>query len=179
MGKTAVANPFSLLRRAFFGHEKRSTPQSTCPQVWYDIAADFRREFNGCSRYASTAIRFSFHDAGTLLSHFSPADVPWLMFPIGGYSSKNSPYPPANGGADGSLLLSDVEIAREDHNPMQGFREYMLSKWNDYKDQGVGAADFVQAAGNMGIRSCLGPVITTVSYLSPSICAASKSKSMN
>lgn len=80
----------------------------------------------------------------------------------GGYSSKNTPYPPASGGADGSLLLNDEEIARDDHNPMQGFRAYLLAKWETYKDEDVSAADFVQAAGNIGVRSCLGPVVKTV-----------------
>lgn len=46
---------------------------------------------------------------------------------------------------------------------MQGFREYMINKWNSYKDEGVGAADFVQAAGNIGIHSCRGgPVVKTL-----------------
>lgn len=81
----------------------------------------------------------------------------------GGYSSKNTPYTPASGGADGSLLLSDEEIARDDHNPMQGFRAYLLAKWELYKGEEVSAADFVQAAGNIGVRSCLGPVVKTVS----------------
>lgn len=46
---------------------------------------------------------------------------------------------------------------------MQGFREYMINKWNTYKDEGVGAADFVQAAGNIGIHSCPGgPVVKTL-----------------
>lgn len=74
------------------------------------------------------------------------------------------PYGTASGGADGSLLLSDAEIARPDHNPMQGFREWLLQTYREYKDRGVGAADLVQVAGALAVRSCPGgPVVKTVS----------------
>lgn len=43
---------------------KRSLASSACPEIWSEVAADLRRAFNGCSRQASTAIRFAFHDAG-------------------------------------------------------------------------------------------------------------------
>jgi len=80
-----------------------------------------------------------------------------------GYSSKNEQYAPASGGADGSLLLSDEEIARSVENPLQPFREYLLNKYNKYKDQDVSAADFVQAAAAIGVKSCPGgPVVKTV-----------------
>lgn len=81
------------------------------------------------------------------------------------------PYGAASGGADGSLLLSDTEIARADHNPMQGFREWLLNIYRDYKDRGVGAADLVQVAGALAIRSCPGgPTVKTVSVRVVSWC---------
>ena len=80
-----------------------------------------------------------------------------------GYSSTNALSAPASGGADGSLLLSDAEIARSTNDPLQGFRNFLLGKYNFYKNQGVSAADFVQAAGNIGVVSCGGPVVQTVS----------------
>jgi len=82
---------------------------------------------------------------------------------IAGYSSKNEPYSPASGGADGSLLLNDGEIARSINDPLQGYRDFLLGKYNQYKNKGVGAADLVQAAGNLGTRSCPGgPTVRTV-----------------
>lgn len=47
---------------------------------------------------------------------------------------------------------------------MQGFREWLLSIYREYKDRGVGAADLVQVAGALGVRSCPGgPIVKTVS----------------
>lgn len=83
---------------------------------------------------------------------------------VAGYSSRNSPSYPASGGADGSILLNDEEISRQINDPMQNFREFLLAKYNSYKRKGVSAADFVQAAGNIGVVSCpSGPIIKTVS----------------
>lgn len=81
-----------------------------------------------------------------------------------GYSSKNTPYDPASGGADGSILLSDSESARQINDPMQRFRDFLKPKYEKYKSQDVSAADFVQAAGSIGVASCPGgPIIKTVS----------------
>jgi len=80
-----------------------------------------------------------------------------------GYSSTNTPSAPASGGADGSLLLSDAEIARSVNDPLGGYRSFLLNKYNFYKSQKVSAADFVQAAGNIAVASCGGPVVQTVS----------------
>jgi hypothetical protein len=81
-----------------------------------------------------------------------------------GYSSKNDPYQPASGGADGSLLLSDDESSRQINDPMQRFRDFLLPKYQKYASDDVSAADFVQAAGNIGVASCPGgPIIKTVS----------------
>jgi len=126
--------------------EQRATPATngSCPDIWYAIAADLKLNFLGCNRLAADAIRFAFHDAA-------------------GYSSTNQPYSPASGGADGSLLLSDDEIARGKNDPLQGYRDFLLLKFDFYKDSGISAADFVQAAGNIGTVSCPGgPAVKTV-----------------
>lgn len=140
--------------------EKAQAPQSgssandskTCPEVWTKIAAEFKKDFAGCNNLARSAIRFAFHDSGA-------------------YSSKNEPYAPASGGADGSLLLNEEEISREAEQSMKSqFRDpYLLPAYKKYKDQGVSAADIVQFAGSVGVRSCKiehgypGLVIRTVS----------------
>jgi L-ascorbate peroxidase len=81
-----------------------------------------------------------------------------------GYSSLNGPYYPASGGADGSLLLPDEEISRQINDPMQNFRGFLLDKHRKYQARNVSAADFVQAAGNIGVKSCPGgPIVKTVS----------------
>ncbi|KAI7282019.1 class II peroxidase [Hortaea werneckii] len=117
---------------------------SSCPQVWSSIASDLKRNFAGCNNLARSAVRFAFHDSA-------------------GYSVKNPTYSPASGGADGSLLLSDEEVSRSDQNPLQGFRSFLLGKYNGYKDQDVTAADFVQVAGMIGVKACpCGPVVKTV-----------------
>ena len=59
--------------------------------------------------------------------------------------------------------MSDAEIARSTNDPLQGFRNFLLGKYNFYKNQGVSAADFVQAAGNIAVVQCGGPVVQTVS----------------
>lgn len=61
------------------------------------------------------------------------------------------------------MLLNDGEIARDINDPLQAYREYLLLKYDLYKSQGVGAADFVQAAGTIGTVSCPGgPAVKTV-----------------
>jgi hypothetical protein len=94
-----------------------------------------------------------------------PAEVaPYTEPPTAGYSSQNGPYFPASGGADGSLLLSDEEISRQINDPMGNFRNFLLGKYRKYQSQNVSAADFVQAAGTIGIKSCPGgPTVKTVS----------------
>ena len=89
---------------------------------------------------------------------------------LAGYSSKNDPYQPASGGADGSLLLSDDESSRQINDPMQRFRDFLLPKYQKYASDDVSAADFVQAAGNIGVASCPGgPIIKTVSAVSEAV----------
>ncbi|KAF7187956.1 Versatile peroxidase VPL1 [Pseudocercospora fuligena] len=119
---------------------------SSCPQIWSTVAEDLRRSFSGCNDLARSAIRFAFHDAA-------------------GYSIKNPVLAPASGGADGSLLLNDEEISRGDNAPMkQNYRDlFLLPKYNAYKSRGVSAADLVQFAGSMGVKSCRGgPTVKTV-----------------
>lgn len=49
---------------------------------------------------------------------------------------------------------------------MQDFRSFLLDKYNQYSKEDVSAADFVQAAGNIGVISCRGGVkVKTVSRL--------------
>ena len=120
-------------------------PRATCPKVWSDIAVDLSNTFRGCQQPTRFAIRFAFHDAGA-------------------YSSKTPFYAPAAGGADGSLLLNDAEIARTSQQPMQNYRNFLLGKYNTYKSRGVTAADLVQFAGSLAIASCPGgPIVPTVS----------------
>jgi hypothetical protein len=122
-------------------------PRATCPKVWTDIAADLSNTFRGCQQPTRFAIRFAFHDAGA-------------------FSSKTAFYPPAAGGADGSLLLNDTEIARTSQNPMQNYRNFLLGKYNTYKSKGITAADLVQFAGSLAIASCPGgPIVPTVSII--------------
>ncbi|GAB7330445.1 hypothetical protein MBLNU13_g02061t2 [Cladosporium sp. NU13] len=75
---------------------------------------------------------------------------------IVGYSSLNGPYYPASGGADGSLLLSNEEISRQINDPKRNFRGFLLDKYRKYQARNVSAADFVQAASNLGFKSCPG-----------------------
>lgn len=120
--------------------------QTACPAIWSEIATNLKQVYANCNNAARSAIRFAFHDAA-------------------GYSSLTVPYGPATGGADGSLLLNDEEIARSDNNPLQVFRANLLRSYNAYKDRGVGAADFVQFAGVIGTKSCPGgPVYKTVRW---------------
>lgn len=130
------------------GKEKSPSGPSdgSCPQVWSQVASQLKSDFNGCNDYARNAIRFAFHDAA-------------------GYSSSNTPYAPASGGADGSLLLNDDEISRSTEAPMkQNYRDpYLLPLYQKYKSQGVGAADLAQFAGSVGVKSCSGgPTVRTV-----------------
>jgi len=141
--KSSSSSYISSLKRLTRGLRKVAARDDSCPAIWDTVAVDLKASFAGCNRAATDAIRFAFHDSA-------------------GYASTNSPYAPASGGADGSLLLSDEEIARSTNDPLQGFRDFLLGKYNFYKSQGVSAADIVQAAGNIGVVSCGGPVVQTV-----------------
>ncbi|KXT09069.1 hypothetical protein AC579_1156 [Pseudocercospora musae] len=128
------------------GHGGGNGGSSGCPSIWTQIASDLRTDFAGCNDLARSSIRFAFHDAA-------------------GYSVKNPSYAPASGGADGSLLLNDEEISRPANNPLkQNYRDkYLLGKYKQYRSNGISAADLVQFAGSVGIRSCRGgPIVRTV-----------------
>jgi len=80
----------------------------------------------------------------------------------GSYSSKTPAYAPATGGADGSLLLSSVEISRDENAGLQQYYAFLRGKYNQYKSK-VGAADLVQFAASVAIVSCPGgPKVQTV-----------------
>lgn len=135
-----VATIPSLLTRSL---ERRG---KTCPAVWQTISSELKSTFQGCNRNARTAIRFAFHDAG-------------------GYSSKTPPYGAASGGADGSLLLNDDEMSRVSQQPMQDYRAYLRGIYDEYHAK-ITAADLIQFAGAVGLKSCPGgPTIKAVSSL--------------
>ncbi|KAG9553175.1 heme peroxidase, partial [Aureobasidium melanogenum] len=117
-----------------------------CPAIWSTIASDLSKSFigfNGCTDLARGAIRFAFHDSGS-------------------YSSKTPAYAPATGGADGSLLLSSVEISREENAGLQQYYAFLRGKYDQYQSQ-VGAADLIQFAASVAIVSCPGgPKVQTV-----------------
>ncbi|EMC95707.1 hypothetical protein BAUCODRAFT_148591 [Baudoinia panamericana UAMH 10762] len=135
---------FSSSTTASIPASSSTSTSSGCPAVWSTVATDLKSAFTGCNVLARNAIRFAFHDAA-------------------GYSSKTPYYAPATGGADGSLLLSSDEIKRQIEAPLQRYQPWLLGKYNKYHSQGVGAADLVQFAGNIGIRSCNGgPIVRTL-----------------
>lgn len=119
----------------------------SCPKVWNTISSDLTSSFvsgGQCTDLARGAIRYAFHDAGT-------------------FSTKLPNVPPASGGADGSLLLSGDEIGRAANGGLQEYHNFITGKFNQYKSQGVGAADLVQFAGNHAVASCPGgPTIFTL-----------------
>ncbi len=96
-----------------------------------------------CTDLARAAIRYAFHDAGT-------------------FSTKLPSYPPASGGADGSLLLSG-EISCPENSGLQDYHNFIKGILAQYKSQGVGAADLIQFAGDHAVVSCPGgPTIFTL-----------------
>jgi hypothetical protein len=120
---------------------------STCPDIWYTISADLTNAFltdGVCNQIARGAIRYAFHDAGPFSS-----SLPFVA--------------PAGGGSDGSLLLSADEILRPENAGLRPFHAWVTAKWAEYRDQGVGAADFIQFAGNHATVTCPGgPTIKTL-----------------
>ncbi|THY11484.1 heme peroxidase [Aureobasidium pullulans] len=131
---------------ALFAFTALAEASGSCPAIWSTIASDLSQSFigsNGCTDLARGAIRFAFHDSAS-------------------YSSKTQYYAPATGGADGSLLLSSVEITRDENNGLQSYYGFLQEKYFKYKSQ-VGAADLVQFAASVAIVSCPGgPKVPTV-----------------
>ncbi|KAI5194833.1 heme peroxidase [Aureobasidium subglaciale] len=136
-----IGKTFSLLALSAFAEANGG-----CPAIWSTIASDLSQSFigaAGCTDLARGAIRFAFHDSGS-------------------YSSRTPVYAPATGGADGSLLLSSVEITRDENNGLQQYYSFLRGKYDVYKSQ-VGAADLIQFAASVAIVSCPGgPKIPTV-----------------
>ncbi|THX67630.1 heme peroxidase [Aureobasidium pullulans] len=131
---------------ALFAFTALAEASGSCPAIWSTVASDLSQSFigsNGCTDLARGAIRFAFHDSAS-------------------YSSKTQYYAPATGGADGSLLLSSVEITRDENNGLQSYYGFLQEKYSKYKSQ-VGAADLVQFAASVAIVSCPGgPKVPTV-----------------
>ncbi|THZ82509.1 heme peroxidase [Aureobasidium pullulans] len=131
---------------ALFAFTALAEASGSCPTIWSTVASDLSQSFigsNGCTDLARGAIRFAFHDSAS-------------------YSSKTQYYAPATGGADGSLLLSSVEITRDENNGLQSYYGFLQEKYSKYKSQ-VGAADLVQFAASVAIVSCPGgPKVPTV-----------------
>lgn len=107
--------------------------------IWKYIADEMRDAMVGtagrCNNFARAAIRLGFHDAGT-----------WSL------STGDA------GGADGSVVLAgECEDRRE--NSGMGEICALVRTWHDkYKQYGVGMADLIQMAANVGTVSCpLGP----------------------
>ncbi len=120
---------------------------SECPQVWNSISSDLTASFvarGECTDLARAAIRYAFHDAGT-------------------FSTKLPNVPPASGGADGSLLLSDAEIGRDSNRGLQNYHSFIRGIYAEYQSESIGAADLVQFAGNHAVVSCPeGPIVRTL-----------------
>jgi L-ascorbate peroxidase len=117
----------------------------SCPTYWTTIARDLSSNFltdGECNSMARQAIRYGFHDA-----------FAWT--------------PGVGGGADGSLLLNTNEINRSENENMRPYHEFLTGKYSDYQSQhgadNIGAADLVQFASQVAIRTCPGgPLVKTV-----------------
>ncbi|KAI0376438.1 putative class II peroxidase [Hypomontagnella monticulosa] len=103
--------------------------------VWYYVVDELKQSFtdsNGCTALARGAIRQGFHDAAT-----------W---------DKYSSY----GGADGSLLLSDEELARSDNKGLEDIAAQTKQWYQKYQGYGVGMADLIQTAAITATVCCPG-----------------------
>ncbi|PIA82429.1 putative fungistatic metabolite [Cercospora beticola] len=120
-----------------------TTPASTvCPEFWKAVVSDLAsgmRDAGLCNNISRAAIRYAFHDSAT-------------------FSNKLPFYPPAAGGADGSLLLSTAEINRIDSEGLHDYHNFITAKFSTYKAAGyqISAADLIQVAGSVGVLACPG-----------------------
>ncbi|GIZ42477.1 hypothetical protein CKM354_000574700 [Cercospora kikuchii] len=120
-----------------------TTPASTvCPEFWKAVVSDLAsgmRDAGLCNNISRAAIRYAFHDSAT-------------------FSNKLPFYPPAAGGADGSLLLSTAEINRIDSEGLHDYHNFITAKFGTYKAAGypISAADLIQVAGSVGVLACPG-----------------------
>jgi hypothetical protein len=105
--------------------------------VWAHVSMQLTNLFRGqsgrCNRYARAAIRLGFHDAGT-----------W---------KEGLEY----GGADGSIILAKEEISRPDNRGLQDIVRVLGDMHRQqFKQYGVGMADFIQfAAKHAVVSTCL------------------------
>jgi manganese peroxidase len=91
------------------------------------------KQANGqCNQLARASVRLAFHDAGA-----------W---------DKNQ----VSGGADGSFILNNVEIAQSVNNGLQNVTATAQALLAKYRVFGVSAADLVQFMGVIGIVTCPG-----------------------
>ncbi|KAI1769270.1 putative class II peroxidase [Hypoxylon sp. FL1150] len=103
--------------------------------VWYYIVQDLSSAFTdseGCTDLARGAIRQGFHDAAA-----------W---------DKNSAY----GGADGSLLLNDDELARPENRGLEDIAAQTKAWYSEYEQYNISMADLIQTAAIVGTVSCPG-----------------------
>ncbi|THV00252.1 heme peroxidase [Dendrothele bispora CBS 962.96] len=97
--------------------------------------------FHGrCNDLARSAIRMSFHDAGTFSLSLEAAGK-------------------TNGGADGSLIADPNEINRDENNGMQAIVEALRPLPQKFN---VSAGDVLHLAGTLAVLACPGgPVVNT------------------
>lgn len=104
--------------------------------VWHWISQDLTAIFSGpdgCTQLARAAVRQGFHDAGA-----------WSLSTAG-----------QGGGADGSLILSGVELLRPENRGLQPIADETSALVEKY---GVGMADLIQFMAVHATVSCpLGP----------------------
>lgn len=108
--------------------------------VWAHVSAALTKAFKGptgrCNDDARAAIRLGFHDAGTWSKSLAEQGQDF-------------------GGADGSILLSGVEISRPENNGLQDIIR-KTQVWA--KKYGVGVADLIQFMAVHAAVTCpLGP----------------------
>ncbi|KAK8151272.1 heme peroxidase [Phyllosticta citrichinensis] len=121
------------------GDSSDDSSNSGCPAIWTTISSDLTSNFltdGQCNDLARGAIRFAFHDAGA-------------------FSQSLPYYPPAAGGADGSLLLNPDEINRRENGGLGPYHDWLSGFYPKYSDQ-VSAADLIQFAGAHATVTCPG-----------------------
>ncbi|KAI0399770.1 peroxidase [Xylaria palmicola] len=102
--------------------------------LWYYVANDMWGDFadaNGCTDYGRGAIRQGFHDAAAWDSSAT------------------------NGGADGSLLLSD-ELGRSENRGLQEIGDLTKTYYSTYHPHGASMADIIQLGAIVGTVACPG-----------------------
>lgn len=100
--------------------------------IWSHIIGDLSTAFTDCTALARGAIRQGFHDAAA-----------W---------DRDSAY----GGADGSLLLSDDELARPENRGLEDIAAQTKAWHGRYAGYNISMADLVQTAAVTATVSCPG-----------------------